>query len=73
MGHTEVREYCREWLSEEHNRCNAPAEFILWGKLINPEGLGPRCYDHAAEHVGHHALSPNSGYAVFDLRGLNRA
>ena len=64
------RESCREELGEEHgfHRCGEPAEFILWGKLLKPEALGPRCYDHAAEHVGHSALAPNSGWAVFDLR-----
>lgn len=66
-------EYCREELGEEHgyHRCDEPAEFILWGKLIKPEGLGPRCYDHAAQHVGHSALYPNSGWAVFDLRPVD--
>jgi hypothetical protein len=68
---------CREWLDEKdgeawHNRCNDPAEFLLWGKLIPTEGLGPRCYDHAAKHVGHNALYPNSGYALVDLRPARR-
>lgn len=65
-----LRLTCVEDLGREENwhRCDAPAEFLLWGKLIPPEGLGPRCYDHAAKHVGFHALSPHSGYALVDLR-----
>jgi hypothetical protein len=61
---------CREWVGTD--RCNEPAEFLLWGKLIDAEGLGPRCYDHAAVHVGHRALDPNSGYALIDLRPARR-
>lgn len=53
-----VAEWCREDLPNGE-RCNQPAEFILWGKLLEPEALGPRCYDHAAEHVGHRALGPS--------------
>lgn len=70
-----VGERCREDLGPDHDyeRCNAPAEFVLWGKLIAPEGLGPRCYDHAAKHVGHRALAPESGWAIMDLRPLQRA
>lgn len=65
-------ESCREELGAEANfrRCGKPAEFILWGKLIEPEALGPRCYDCAARHVGHQALAPSSGYAIFDLRPI---
>lgn len=61
-------EWCREDLGPEanYNRCGAPAEFILWGKLLPPEALGPRCYDHAAAHVGHLALSDPS-YAIYHL------
>lgn len=66
----EAQESCREELGPDHEyrKCGEPAEFILWGKLIEPEGLGPRCYDHAAKHVGHPALGYHSGYAIFDLR-----
>ncbi len=56
---------CREWV--DNDRCNAPAEFVLWGKLIDPEGLGPRCYDHAAKWVDHRGLGDPS-YAILDLR-----
>lgn len=64
--------YCGEWVGTE--RCNARAEFILWGKLIPAEGLGPRCYDCAAKHIGHRGLTrPGaSGWAVADLRPLLR-
>lgn len=57
-----------------YDRCNEPAEFILWGKLFPNEALGPRCYDCALEQIGdHHALAPNSGYALVDLRPIRRA
>lgn len=71
---SEVREFCGEWIEEKVDRCNAPAEFILWGKLFPAEALGPRCYDHAAKHTGHWALSPSQlpQCAIFDLRGLQR-
>jgi hypothetical protein len=58
---------CREWVPEKADCCFAPAEYVLWGKLIPPDGLGPRCYDHAAKHVGHNALAPRSGWAVLNL------
>lgn len=63
---------CREWVDEKHNCCFEPAEYVLWGKLIPPEGLGPRCYDHAAKHVGHNALAPRSGWALINLVELAR-
>lgn len=68
---TPVREFCREW-TVGGDRCNGPAEFILWGKLIPADGLGPRCYDHAAKHVGHRALG-DPAWAIFHLRDLYRA
>jgi hypothetical protein len=63
---------CGEWVVDD--RCNAPAEFILWGKLIAAEGLGPRCYDHAAKHINHRGLTRpgKSGWAIADLRPLIR-
>ena len=63
------QETCHEELGADHNfkRCNRPAEFILWGKLLPPEALGPRCYTHAADHVGDQALGPNSGRAIYHL------
>lgn len=54
-------------------KCWAPADYVLWGKLIPVGGLGPRCYDHAVGHVGHHALASNSGYALVNLRDAARA
>jgi hypothetical protein len=70
-----ITEGCREELGAEANydKCWAPAEFVLWGKLFPPEALGPRCYDHAAKHVGHAGLSPNKHYALIDLRPLRAA
>jgi hypothetical protein len=64
---------CREWIYETASNCWEPAEFVLWGKLIPQEGLGPRCYDHAVKHVSASALAPNSGYALIDLCGLAEA
>lgn len=63
---------CREWLPEKGSNCWEPSEFVLWGKLIEPEGLGPRCGEHAAKHVGYNALAPNSGWALVNLRELAR-
>lgn len=78
-----VHEGCREWVEDKCDRCNEPAEFVLWGKLLEPEALGPRCYDHAAKHVGHDMLSRrlrrDGSYtlkleaAIMDLRPLQRA
>lgn len=62
---------CREWIAEKHNRCNEPAEYVLWGKLIPAEGLGPRCYDCAAKHVGHSWLGDRA-HASIDLGRLAR-
>ena len=59
---------CREYL-ENGERCWAPAEFILWGKMLPQDAFGPRCYDHAAAHVGHRALGDPS-WAIADLRPL---
>jgi hypothetical protein len=69
----EVHEFCREEVKFE--RCGAPAEFILWGKLFPADALGPRCYDHAADHVGHYLLTGRGleQSAILDLRGLYRA
>lgn len=62
--------FCRE--REEHGAwCGKTAEFILWGRLLPPESLGPRCYDHAAAHVGHRMLGDEAS-AIADLRPLIR-
>ena len=63
---------CREWVEEKADSCGADAEYLLWGKLIPAEGLGPRCYDHAAEHVGHNALWSHSDYALVNLADLEK-
>lgn len=52
------------------------ADFILWGKLLPPEALGPKCYDHAVKYVGHHTLAGHGDrfmLAAVDLRPINRA
>lgn len=66
----EVSEWCREDLPNGE-RCHGRAEVILWGKLISPEGLGPRCFTHAAKHVGSRSVH-DPAWAIFDLRGLAR-
>jgi hypothetical protein len=63
-----AQEPCREWVEKKANRCNAPSDFILWGKLFPPEALGPRCYDHAYIHIGYGGISQIDQWAVFDLR-----
>jgi hypothetical protein len=69
-----VREGCREELgAPTYEKCWRPAEFVLWGKLIPPEALGPRCYEHAARHVPDDALRPGSDWAILDLRPLRAA
>jgi hypothetical protein len=64
---------CREWMDETCRICGEPTEYVLWGKLIPPQGLGPRCYDHAAKWVGAAALAPRSGWALVDLCELVEA
>ena len=60
---------CREWV--DFDCCGAPAEYVLWGKLIDPDGLGPRCWEHAALHIGPRALTGES-WAIIDLGRLAR-
>lgn len=61
---------CREWLPEKNDACWAPAEYVLWGKLIPPEGLGPRCYEHAARYVDQYGLRSRSNYALINIADL---
>jgi hypothetical protein len=59
--------------SKSWAHCAKPAEFIVYGKLFNPEALGPRCYGCAIDGgVPHHALIPGNpqGYAVYHLPKL---
>lgn len=49
---------CREWKGD--NRCGTPSEYVLWGKLLDPEALGPR-------GLG------DPGWAIIDLKRLARA
>lgn len=63
--------FCRE-RDPEGGLCGANAEFILWGKMLPQEALGPRCWDHAAEHVGTRALG-DPQWAIADLRPLLEA
>lgn len=69
---TQPLEWCRERLPKNSERCNEPAILILWGRYFPPEGLGPRCYNHAAKHIGAAGMSRLDQYAVFDLRKVTR-
>jgi hypothetical protein len=62
---------CRDWPDGASDRCNAPADYVLWGKLFPLDALGPRCYDCAAKRVGHRGLGDPS-YAIVDLGALAR-
>jgi hypothetical protein len=69
-----VIEWCRECRDErEWLAPGVPAEFVLWGKFFPPEALGPRCYDHAALHIGSFNMGRIDQYAVLDLRQLTRS
>lgn len=46
-------EPCRNWIEAKADRCGAPADCIPWGKLLNPEFLGPRCYPCAEAQIGY--------------------
>lgn len=61
---------CREWVEEKSDKCWEPAEYVLWGKLIPPDGLGPRCYEHARKWIDHNGLRSRSGYALINLADL---
>jgi hypothetical protein len=60
---------CRDWPPNAANRCGKPAEYLLWGKLLKPEALGPRCADCAALHVGWEMLR-DPDCAIVNLRTL---
>jgi hypothetical protein len=61
---------CREWCPEKSDSCWEPAEFVLWGKLIPTEGLGPRCYEHAKKYIDYYGLRSRSQYALINIRDL---
>lgn len=61
---------CREWCHDKAAICGRPADYVIWGKLAPPEAFGPRCYDHAADHLGYPALAWWSGWALVNLRDL---
>jgi hypothetical protein len=66
---SEALEFCRECRDKDDE--SVPAEVIIWGKFFEPEALGPKCFDHAAQYIPAHRDAWVS-YAVFDLRGLVR-
>ena len=64
---------CREELgAPTFDKCWKPAEYVLWGKLIPAEGLGPRCYEHALRHISVHGLASRANYALIHLGDLAR-
>jgi hypothetical protein len=63
-------EHCRACRDERDEIVTA--DFILWGKLLPPEQMGPRCYDHTAGYLGYRAMSQIDQWAVFDLRPFNQ-
>lgn len=69
---TERIEFCHRRLEPWGEWCGKDAEFVIWGKLFPTDALGPRCYDCAAEQIGHAALG-DKYYAILDLRPLTRA
>lgn len=68
----EVTGSCREVVNEEGDRCGRPVEYVLWGKFVPAEGLGPRCYDCAVKHTSHQFVADASA-ALIDLRRLTWA
>lgn len=62
-------EPCRNWIDEKWDRCGAPADCIVWGKLLPPETLGPRCYACAEAHFGYRNVHDRDGrgYAIYHL------
>jgi len=71
-----IRRYvggCREELgAPSYDKCWEPAEYVLWGKLIPPEGLGPRCYEHARGYIDAHSLASGTTSALIHLGDLAR-
>lgn len=67
-------ESCRQCRDElPFGAPSVPADFILWGKLLPSDALGPKCYEHAKEWLGPRAMGQLDQYAVFDLRPLHGA
>jgi len=59
---------CREEVDGE--RCGKNAEYLLWGKLLPKEALGPRCFDCTQKHVHYSALASRSGWALVHVHDL---
>lgn len=47
-----MRESCRTIFDSNGQRCSNEADVIVWGKLFNPEHVGPRCWDCAERQLG---------------------
>lgn len=64
---------CREELgAPTFDKCWKPAEYVLWGKLLPSQALGPRCYEHALRYVDHNGLAAGANYALIHLGELAR-
>ena len=72
MRLAEEKQYCKEWVEEKANRCGERAVVMFWGKLFDPEALGPRCDEHATKHLNgrywKHLIA--DGWAIMDLTDL---
>lgn len=72
-------EVCRNWIEKwphgNVDRCGKPALYIVWGRLFDPEMLGPRCatcvIDQlvAAKYSTYSALDKDKGYAIYHIPG----
>lgn len=68
---SDVREGCREWSMK--GWCGLRAVVILYGARLDPEGLGPRCKQHAEQWLGMHLDEAlDKSVPLFDLRDLRR-
>lgn len=59
-------ERCRNWIESKHDRCNEPADCIPWGKLLDREFLGPRCYPCAEAQLGYRNVH-DPAWAIYHL------
>lgn len=66
-----IIEGCRAWVGD--NRCPNRAVVLVWGKMHEPDELGPRCEDHIPATVRRYWPHLIDQYAALDLRGLVRS
>lgn len=64
-------EHCRAWIGSDPDgvtRCDHLADVIVWGKLLDADCLGPRCWGCAEFELGHrNAHDP--AYAIYRIPG----